>query len=351
MNTLKQAFERFSKEGMIRQRPKPALKQTAASGVRLALRKAPVSMTEGTIRLDLTVPCAWPPNAVVKLFEGVANGSTLEISASPNATLQFKVLSAEDRMAYETPHLVLPDFAFLKVAFRWGPVKGIGCAINGQLVSDIKDGPVALEASSHPPTRFRQQVGFAIPQGCIDVELSFLRFTLDLQARIATNDPFNLREASAILRRLLLDARPIIHLVNRTYRQKLRFPFVEERHIKEPPEGPAFQFSNLCPDFADPAKFQILSLDDFLAKPVLRDRERSFTVREVVDVCANLKGGIHFGEPLSQEEASLIKLDRSYLPFFVDATFAALPGIGWTTINGTRPLLDAILTARTRNGA
>jgi hypothetical protein len=308
-------------------------------------------MTEGTVALDLTVPTAWPPNAAVKLFEGVADGSTLAISASPKGTLQFNVLSAADRIAYETPRLALPDFPFLKIAFAWGRAEGIGCAINGQLISGINDGPLALKASSHPPTNFRHQLSFAIPQHCNDVEQSFLRFTLDLQARIATNDRFNLREASAILRRLLLDARPIIHLVNRTHRQKLRFPFVEELHMKEVPEGPAFQFSNLCPDFADPAEIQMLTLDDFLAKPVLRDQERSFTARDVVDVCANLKGGIHFGEPVSQAEESLIKLDKNYLPFFVDASFAALPGIGWTTINGTRSLIDAILTAQTRAGA
>ena len=307
-------------------------------------------MNEGTVLLDLTAPTAWPPSTAVGLFEGKADGCTLAISANTNGILQFNVVSGEDQIVYETPRLELPDFAFLRIAFAWGCVHGIGCAINGQLISDIDYGPVALKAASHPPTHFRHQHSFEIPQRCNDVEQSFLRFTLDLQARIASNDRFDLREASAILRRLLLDARPIIHLVNRAYRQKLQFPFVEERHIKEVSKGPAFQFSNLCPDFADPAEIQMLTLDAFLAKPVLWNQERSFTVRDVVDVCANLKGGIHFGEPVSQEEKSLIKLDKNYLPFFIDASLAALPGIGWTTINGTRSVIDAILTAQTRAG-
>jgi hypothetical protein len=75
---------------------------------------------------------------------------------------------------------------------------------------------------------------------------------------------------------------------------------------------------------------------------VLHDQARAFTVRDVIDVCANLKGGIHFGQPVSQTDQALIKLDQNYLPFFVDASLAALPGIAWTAIAGARALIDAI---------
>lgn len=74
-------------------------------------------------------------------------------------------------------------------------------------------------------------------------------------------------------------------------------------------------------------------------------------MRDVIDVCANLKGGIHFDDPTSQSEESLIKLDKSYLPFFVDVSFAVLPGIGWTTISGTHPLVEAILGSVSPIGA
>ena len=70
---------------------------------------------------------------------------------------------------------------------------------------------------------------------------------------------------------------------------------------------------------------------------------QAFTVRDVIDVCANLKGGIHFDDPVSQAEQSLIKLDRTYLPFFVDASLAALPGIAWTVVVGARPLIETVL--------
>ena len=208
--------------------------------------------------------------------------------------------------------------------------------------------PIALNAKSHPPTGVRSPVAFEVPVRCSNTEQSFLRFILDLQARVAVNDRFNLLEASAILRRLLLDASPIVHLVNREYRQQLRFLVVPEHQVKETGVGPVFQFTRLCPDYADPTELQSVNLDAFLRREVLRDHERAFTVRDVIDVCANVKGGIHFGDPVSQSEQSLITLDKKYLPFFVDASLAALPGIAWTVVVGLSSLIQAIIERRNR---
>ena len=209
-------------------------------------------MNEGTLAIDVTVPSAWPPLAPFRLFEGVAEGATLEVNARPAGTLHFQVKVGNNEMSYETPRLLLPDFAFLKLAFAWGKTDGIGCAINGMLLTESTDEFIKLDAKSHPPAGFRSQRAFHVPETCSDIERSFLRFLLDLQTRVLVKDRFNLLEVSAILRRLLLDARPILHLVNREHRQQLRFPFASERQVKDTGEGPVFQFMNLCPDFADP---------------------------------------------------------------------------------------------------
>lgn len=299
-------------------------------------------MDNGTLAIDVTVPGAWPPSTAVTLFDGMAEGATLEVTARPAGTLHFQVKGAAVDLAYESPRLILPDFAFLKVALTWGRADGIGCAINGTLVTDQVEDPFKLIAKSHPPTGFRRQLLFQVPSTCSDAERSLLRFVLDLQARVGVKDRFNLLEASAILRRLLLDARPVVHLVNREHRLQLRFPVIPKRQVKVTGEGPTFEFLNLCPEFAEPSEVQLVALDTFLGTEVLRDRAQAFTVRDVIDVCANLKGGIHFGQPLSQTDQSLIKLDQGYLPFFVDASLAALPGIAWAVVSGASPLIYAI---------
>lgn len=302
---------------------------------------------EGTLVLDFHVPTTWPPAADTYVHDGTFDGYAFLISASPRGTLTFDLHGENYHVTYETPILILPDFAFLKTAFLWGGGESVGCAINGDMVSEMTHFPIELKADSQPPTGFRRPVTFAVPTDCGDVGRSFLRFILDLQARIAANDRFNLLEASAILRRLLLDASPVLHLANREHRRKLFFPFVPERLTSVSGTQPTFQFINLCPFFADPLKIQKLNLQEFLATPVIRDHERAFTVHNVIDVCANLKGGIHFGKPVSQMDKSLITLDKNFLPFFLDASLAALPGIAWTTICGSTPLIEAILNQAT----
>jgi len=300
-------------------------------------------MNEGTLVLDLTIPSTWPPPNPINVFDGLADQTTIQITATPAGILHFHATDGNENVSFETPNLVLPDFACLKVAFTWDSADGVGCAINGVLVTEPINGPVTLNAKSEPPTGFRSPAAFQVPEPCNDSERSFLRFILDLQSRVGIKDRFNLLEASAILRRLLLDAHPIIHLVNREYRQQLLFPIVAERQVKDLGEGASFHFVNLCPDFADPAEIQHLKFDAFLGTEVLRDSKQAFTIRDVIDVCANLKGGIHFDEPASKSQQSLIELDKNYFPFFVDASLAALPGIAWTVVVGARPLIQAIL--------
>ena len=175
-------------------------------------------MYGGTLFLEVTVPTSWPPESAVLVFSGAVQNAQIQISVSPDRKLHFLVNDECDSDAYETPLLTLPSFPCLKIAFSWGQDHGISCAINGVLCCDERSEPIVLDCKSHPPTGFRDPVTFQIPTGCEDVEQSFLRFILDLQQRIAVHNRFDLLEASAILRRLLVDARPILHIVNRSYR-------------------------------------------------------------------------------------------------------------------------------------
>jgi hypothetical protein len=302
-------------------------------------------MNAGTFVMDLTIPCAWPPTTLVNVFDGQFEKSRVCVVACPSGTLHLQVHSAAGTADCETPRLALPDFAFLKVAFAWGDGSSPTIAINGQLIAcytNTPQVPVVVIAKSHPSTGFRIPLEFAVPSSCDAVEQNLLRSILELQQRVAETDKFNLLQAAAILRRLLLDASPVIHLANKEYKASLRFPVVDERSTTNVDLGPVFTLINFCPDFADTAEISLLSLDKLLAKAVLRDNERDFSVRDVIKVCANLKGGIHFGEPESQEEKSLIRLDEKYLVFFSEASLAALPGIVWSVIVGLRPLVDAI---------
>ena len=303
-------------------------------------------MYGGTLFLEVTVPSRWPPQSDVVIFCGVVDTARIQISATTAGKLLFRVNSEFGNDEYVTPSLSSPDYPCLKIALAWGRDDGIGCAINGKCLSEQVSEPVVLECKSHPPTGFRNHAVFRIPAGCEPVEQSFLRFTLDIQHRTAGSDRFDLLEASAILRRLLLDTRPILHLVNRSYHERLRFPIAH----KEPEllyetagQKPSFDYVALSPAFADPNDIRHLKFDEFLSTPAIHGSQGTYTVRDVIKVCANLKGGIHFDDPSTSVEETLVELDRNYLPFFIDASLASLPDIAWATINGSRPLIEAIL--------
>jgi hypothetical protein len=307
---------------------------------------SPIAMYGGTLFLEVTVPSWWPPQSDAVIFSGVLDTANIQISVTTAGKLLFRVNSECGSDEYLTPRLSLPNYACLKVAFAWGQGDGIGCAINGKCLSEQVSEPVVLDCKSHPPTGFRNHAVFQIPAGCETVEQSFLRFILDLQHRTAVSNRFDLLEASAILRRLLLDARPILHLVNRSYHERLRFPIAHrdpELLYDQAGQKPSFDHVFLSPTFADPSDIRHLKFDEFLSTPALHGHQGTYTVRDVIKVCANLKGGIHFDDPSTSVEQTLVELDKNYSPFFIDASLASLPDIAWATINGTRPLIEAIL--------
>ena len=303
-------------------------------------------MYGGTLFLEITVPSWWPPQSDVVIFSGVVDTAKIQLSVTPAGQLHFRVNSEYGSNEYETPRLSLPNYPSLKVAFAWGQGDGISCALNGKSLSEQDSEPVVLECKSHPPTGFRNHDAFQIPASCEVVEQSFLRFILDLQHRIAVHNRFDLLEASAILRRLLIDARPILHIVNRSYHERLRFPIVHrdpELLYVQAGEKPSFDHLALSPVFADPSDIRLLKFDEFLGTPALHGSQGTYTVRDVIKVCANLKGGIHFDDPSTSVEQTLLELDKNYLPFFIDASLVSLPDIAWAAINGSRPLIEAIL--------
>lgn len=306
-------------------------------------------MNEGTIFFAVTVPAAWPPPRAATLYQAELNGATIVVSYHASGTLGFDVHMQSDCQRYETPQLILPQYAFLKMAFSWGGGVGPFLAINGLAITDpsrnLRDS-VTVIADSHVPTGLCTPLTFDIPPSIRGSEQNFLRSLIELQGRISSHDHFDLLQASGILRRLLIDSHPLIHLVNRTYREKLHFPFVKEIPIIRIDEGPTFESTNPCPAFALTNDVELLTLDDFLGRTVLKGLNHEYSVKDVISVCANVKGAIHVDERPAAFEASLLALDASYLPYFAEASLAALPGIAWSLVNAARPLVERILGSR-----
>lgn len=306
-------------------------------------------MGEGTIVFELTVPTEWPPSGELIVFCGRIDGAKLRVTVRPDARMHFQCF--QDATAFETttPKLDMPDFANLKVAFSWGGGDTAQVAINGiSLTREALDLGERVQISSRDrvATGLREKLIVQVPQKLNIEEERLIRSLMELQERIVHADRVHLLEASAILRRLLLDAHPLAHTVNRAYQCKLQFPVVPEKSEENAPEGSTYTYINLSPLFATRDAVTLASWDQFLSLATVKGEGVTFSVREVIDVCANTKGGIHFDKPKSEAASGLLGLDEKFHPALVDSSLHALADLSWCVIQGLKPLVSGILTKR-----
>jgi hypothetical protein len=300
-------------------------------------------MSEGIVLLVFTVPADWPPSTGVLVYSGVHEGSTISVDAGTDSKLRFTCVNDNNRHEFITPKLKMPGFANLKAAFAWG-ADGPMVAINGILFSEevCRSGEVVSITSKYgEATRLREPLLVNVPHGLDLAEERLIRSLVELQQRIAKADRIHLLEASAILRRLLLDAHPLVSRVNRKYRLRLSYPTVVNTPASVPEAAASYGYLNLAPLVSPKGSVVELSLDVFLSQPVVVG-ESSYSVRDVIDFCANTKGGVHFDDPKSSTSKELLELDGVHLPELIDASLHAIADLSWCIVQGLRPLVMKI---------
>ncbi|WP_353224460.1 hypothetical protein [Salinisphaera sp. C84B14] len=302
-----------------------------------------MTASTGTVLFELTVPSTWPPDHEILVYRGRFKGARISVVISPDATLKFSSIHNEETHELLTPVIDMPNHASLKVAFGWGGECGPSAAINGTLFNDrlVSQEPIKISSLNHMPTGLRKQLDFELPNGLSLQEERLARSVIELQERISLPDRIHILEASVILRRILLDAHPLAHCVNRQYRCRLAFPAVRD-HVDNLPVESVFSYINLSPLFAAEDDVCLLSWDQFLSLIAVRGDDIDFTVREVIDVCANTKGGVHFDSPKSGSSAKLLKLDDSFQPALIDASLHALADLSWCVVQALKPLIEKI---------
>lgn len=85
-----------------------------------------------------------------------------------------------------------------------------------------------------------------------------------------------------------------------------------------------------------------VDLDNFLSAPCMTNQGITYSIRNIIKVCANIKGGIHVGQPITAAESELIQLDEVHKIFDQEPSIAALQQIASVGLRGLQPLVDAI---------
>jgi hypothetical protein len=135
----------------------------------------------------------------------------------------------------------------------------------------------------------------------------------EVAARLAEPHSSNLLRCCLLIRQLVADgARSLALLCNADADRRLRLRFRTRTDRPLPAflnaEDMLMHFSNpsLRDTPTDPALE--LKLDEFLAHRVLTYRGAKYSVKQVLDFCAYVLGGVHAGEPDGPGQESLLEL-------------------------------------------
>jgi hypothetical protein len=176
-------------------------------------------------------------------------------------------------------------------------------------------------------------------------EWLFLSILDDLDTKTAHPDKYGLIKASGLLRQLLLDENPLVIQVNRAYKLNLVFTFRALPKIGQDdlivawmrlPKG-----NNPC----DVSQATTAGLSTFLGAGCLGLAGRVFTVREVILANAHVKGGVHAGRSRDGGVAGVVVLDQILNVGGAEASLATLRDIISVTLEGVKPLAEAVRNA------
>jgi len=149
------------------------------------------------------------------------------------------------------------------------------------------------------------------------------------------------------LRLLLLDANALVHQVNRDYGIKLRFTFHALPKIGQENLIAAWVRVSRSDNPNDKSTPTTDGLDGFLAAGCLGVYGRVLTVRDVIRTNAHVKGGVHVGRLQRKDagESGVLMIDQVLNVGGAEGSLAALRDIIKVTLEGLRPLIEAVRNA------
>jgi hypothetical protein len=129
----------------------------------------------------------------------------------------------------------------------------------------------------------------------------------DLERLANAGDAYSMLRASAMLRQLLLDTHPLVHVVNRKLRVKFSFTVCGRAFTRAVLKMNPDLFCALdgihAASSGMPNTAENLKLQEFLAEPILKVGSQLLTVRDLIEVSANALGGVHFDPKRADTEA------------------------------------------------
>ncbi len=301
---------------------------------------------DGTIIAVAILPAPWPPPRQVELFSKSVGENRLTLSVEPSGVFVIDVERLQrPPISRRFGPVAASAAARVALVLKWSvdeiwlEVSGVDIPLATQTSLPI---PLTAVRGGSVPRRTALQ-SHSIPADASEDERFFLNTLRDIEQKLVAYDRYALIRASGLIRQLLLEG--LVHRANRTHRVPLTFTTID--FTTGPPGAPKEHWLDLDPDPFPGAATVTCSLDQFLAAPCLTWGGVSATVRDVISVCANAKGGVHLGIARTEREQSLLDWDQILVVTGEEPSLAALVGICRVTLVGLNNLVAALTGAST----
>jgi hypothetical protein len=180
----------------------------------------------------------------------------------------------------------------------------------------------------------------------VNPEDLFARNYNELSSFRSTNDVLKSIKLAAILRQLILDSSPLLHVVNRKHRIKIKFSvdstfrryFKTDAFIKYT----STEIGDLKLVFSKNLKE--LDIANFLSLDILEIEGTNFTVREIIKFAANKAGGVHFDTNLDVRENELLTSLRKINAHSNEVISVLINAITDITLLALKDLKEKVLT-------
>lgn len=173
----------------------------------------------------------------------------------------------------------------------------------------------------------------------------------------AERQPEELLDLAGILRQLLIDTLPLLDVVNRKFRKKLRFRVsdsTEELIKKDSEKVPTLPLPSMvfCSIIPHKEEGRLINKDQFLRHSIIFLRPLNhpsgfhFTVKDIISICANRLGAVHYSPPEKDEatEALMRHFNQQTSLYGSPIAFGVLAEIGVVLLEAVDDLYQDILS-------
>jgi hypothetical protein len=208
---------------------------------------APKPMDEGTIATVLLFPRPWPPAMERELILRRSEDGQVSLSVDTAGRLVFSIRSSRDAgRVYRFQPIRIEGAGRAILVLSWSKER-ISLRLNGQELSldedvDVDGQPFLLKTSDEPVQQRLLLEDLDPTMAKSETEYLFLATVADVEQKLTEGSRYSLIRAAGLLRQLFLDATPLVHEVNRTFRQRITFQIINHQGV--PPVSPQAHWLN-----------------------------------------------------------------------------------------------------------